>query len=52
MRKEKHLPDCLLTADNIRKADPQGDVLVCGQCPNRSDMTGNLATLCVNATRK
>lgn len=42
-RAERKIDGCLLQA-GIQF--PQEDVLVCGHCPNRSDMIGNLGTAC------
>lgn len=47
-RTERQLDGCLLQA-NI--SFPQDDVLVCGQCPNRSDMRGNLGPVCATARK-
>lgn len=42
-RKETRVDGCLLQA-NI--SYPRKDVVLCGVCPNRSDMVGNMGELC------
>lgn len=48
-RKEKVLTGCLLKSGTTF---PQRDVIVCGLCPTRSDMIGNLAEFCRNSSNK
>lgn len=46
-RKEKHIDGCLLVAQEVSS---RGPVLICGLCSNRSDMVGDLAKSCRNAS--
>ena len=42
-RQEKRISGCLLLDKTVSS---KGPVLLCGKCPNRSDMVGDLTEMC------
>jgi hypothetical protein len=47
-REEKEATACLLDPAVVKVMDPNGPVLTCPRCPNRSDTIGDLGKTCAN----